>query len=182
MENTNEEDRIEPELAAEMAAETAINPTTKSTAEPMEDYKKKSEQYFDQLLRLQADFSNYRKRSEKEKMDSLAFGRELMLEKIIHLSDVMEQAVKYSRNATDVKIVQQGLEMVASELNRFLKSEGVDVLETVGQKFNPHEHEAVEQMAVENEEDNNKIVEELQKGYKLNGRLLRAARVKVAKK
>ena len=170
MENTNEEDRIEPELAEE------------TSAEPTEDYKKKSEQYFDQLLRLQADFSNYRKRGEKEKMDSLAFGRELMLEKIIHLSDVMEQAVKYSRNATDVKIVQQGLEMVASELNRFLKSEGVDVLETVGQKFNPHEHEAVEQMAVENEEDNNKIVEELQKGYKLNGRLLRAARVKVAKK
>jgi molecular chaperone GrpE len=71
--------------------------------------------------------------------------------------------------------------MVVREFSRFLKSEGAEPLKTVGERFDPNLHEAIEQVETEKESENNVILEELQKGYLLNGRLLRPAKVKVAK-
>ena len=152
-----------------------------ASPESLEDLKAKAEDYRNQILRLQAEFANYRKRTEKEKADAIRFGREVTLERMISLNDVMEQALKHSRNASDLDSLKKGFEMVVQEFARLLKSEGVEPLETVGETFDPHLHEAVEQVPTQKEEENNLILAEVQKGYALGGRLLRSAKVKVAK-
>jgi len=71
--------------------------------------------------------------------------------------------------------------MVVQEFSQFMSSEGTDSIESVGVPFNPHVHEALEQVPTEDESKNGLVIEEVQKGYSLNGRLLRPAKVKVAK-
>ena len=153
----------------------------KDAGDSVEALQKKSAEYYDQLLRLQAEFANFRKRSEKEKLDAIRFGREAILERMIALNDVMESALKHSQNATDIAALKKGFEMVLQEFSRFLKSEGAQELKTVGETFDPHLHEAIEQVETDQEKENNKILEETQKGYLMNGRLIRPAIVKVAK-
>ncbi|OGR83383.1 MAG: nucleotide exchange factor GrpE [Elusimicrobia bacterium RIFCSPLOWO2_01_FULL_64_13] len=156
--------------------------TPASEAPPEEqDWKEKAGSYMEQLVRLQAEFVNYRKRAEKEKAEAIRFGREAILERAAALLDVLESALRHSREAKDVDSFRKGLEMVVGEFVRFLKQEGAEPLKTVGEQFDPHLHEAVEQVEAEDESQNNVIIEELQKGYVSNGRLLRPARVKVAK-
>lgn len=154
--------------------------------EPAEDpaavYKKKAEDYWDQLLRLQAEFVNFRKRAEKEKADAIRFGRDSMIEHMVALLDVMDQALKHAESSSDAKSLKQGFQMVVSEFLRLLKAEGLEPLQTRGAAFDPHVHEAVEQVPTEDDAENNLVLEEVQKGYNLNGRLLRPARVKVGKK
>ena len=153
----------------------------KPKEETIESLKEKVQDYRNQILRLQADFANFRKRAEKEKGEAIRFGREVILERMIGLSDVMENALKHSQNAKDLDSLKKGFEMVTQEFSRFLKSEGAEPLRTVGKPFDPNQHEAVEQVGTENEKENDTVLEELQKGYTLNGRLLRTAKVKVAK-
>ncbi len=141
----------------------------------------RSKDLTDQIMRLQAEFSNFRKRTEKEKGEAIRFGKEATLERLIGLADVMDSALMHSQKATEVESMKKGFEMVIQEFIRFLKSEGAQVIQSKGEKFDPHMHEAVEQVETENEGENDTILEELQKGYLINGRLLRPARVKVAK-
>lgn len=150
--------------------------------EVQEDYKKKSEGYYDQLVRLQAEFVNYRRRAEKEKSDAIRYGRDAMLERMISILDVMDQALLHAENSSDSASLKQGFQMVVGEFLRTLKAEGLEVLPTVGSAFDPHLHEAVEQVPTEKDEEHGIILEEMQKGYKLNGKLFRPARVKVGKK
>lgn len=150
--------------------------------ETLEHYKKKSEDYWDQLLRLQAEFINFRKRAEKEKSDAIRFGRDSLIEQMIFLADVMDQALHHADKSSDIKSLKQGFQMVVGEFLRLLKAEGLEPLKTQGALFDPHLHEAIEQVATDNDEENNRILAELQKGYLLNGKLLRPARVKVGKK
>lgn len=146
-----------------------------------EDLEGKAQSYFDQVVRLQAEFANYRKRTEKEKTEAIRFGKLLIIERMISLLDIMEEALKHSQKATDVSALKKGFEMVVQEFQRFLKSEGAESLSAVGEKFDPHLHEAVEQIETDKEEENNVILQEIQRGYQLNGQLIRPAKVKVAK-
>ena len=153
-----------------------------SEEESLEACKAKAQSYLDQLVRLQADFSNFRKRTEREKAEAIRFGKETVVERMISLLDVMEQALGHAHSAADVSNLRKGFEMVVKEFARFLKAEGAEPLKAVGQPFDPHVHEALEQVDTEKDEENNIVLEEIQKGYTLNGRLLRPARVKVARK
>ncbi len=135
----------------------------------------------DQIMRLQAEFSNFRTRTEKEKGEAIRYGKEATLERLIGLTDIMENALRHSENATDVTSFKKGLAMVIDEFVRFIKSEGAEPIKAVSEKFDPHFHEAVEQVNTQNETENNLVLEEIQKGYLINGRLLRPSLVKVAK-
>lgn len=164
------------------AQEKAAPPAEGGQKESLDSYKQKADNYYDQLLRLQAEFANFRKRTEKEKADAIRFGREAILERLISLLDVMEQALKHAQNASDAASLKKGFEMVVNEFHRLLKSEGVEPVDSVGRTFDPHLHEAIEQVETEKEDEHHKIMGELQKGYTFQGRLLRPARVKVARK
>jgi molecular chaperone GrpE len=146
----------------------------------LEEKKKKADEYYDQLLRLKAEFENYRERTEKEKHTHRLWGKEEILLKQINLLDVIEQAHQSIKNNASPESIMQGLELIKIEFAKMLSSEGIKEVESNGQKFDPNIHEALEHVASEEEEG--KILDVLQKGYSFNGRVIRPARVRVAKK
>lgn len=143
----------------------------------VEEKKKQAQDFYDQLLRLKADFENYRKRSEKEKKDYLEWGKEKILLKQINVYDVFQQALRSVKSLSDMESIMLGLEMINKEFSKMLKEEGVEEIRC--EKFDPTVCEALDY--VESEEEDGKILEIYQKGYKLNGRLMRTVKVKVAK-
>ncbi|MFA5859854.1 MAG: nucleotide exchange factor GrpE, partial [Elusimicrobiota bacterium] len=107
--------------------------------------------------------------------------KEEVLLNVIGFVDIMEHAIAGSKNAKSVNAVIDGIELVHKELLSMLKRNNVDVVETDCVKFDPVCHEAVEQVK-DNTVEENTVVGEFQKGYKINGRVIRAAKVKVSKK
>lgn len=136
--------------------------------------------YKDQMLRLKAEFENYRKRVDREKQEYHVWGKEDILIGLIKLLDVLEKAHLEASKTDNITSVIQGLELIHKEFDKFLKSEGIEVVPTLSRKFDPHMHEAIGYVECESGEDNN-IVEEVQKGYRLNNRVIRPAWVKVSK-
>jgi molecular chaperone GrpE len=132
-----------------------------------------------EVLRARADFENYRKRMEKEKSDARRWGREEVVGKLLSLSDVLEQAESAAQKGADLKSIVIGLDMLYKEFKRLLKEEGLEeVAAEPGLPFDPAVHEAVE--TVPHDGDENRVLSALQRGYRLNGNLLRPARVKVS--
>jgi molecular chaperone GrpE len=144
----------------------------------LEEKKRQAEDYYDQLVRLRAEFDNFRKRSEREKQNHLAWGKEEMLLKQIGLLDVLEHAANSARSSTNIESIRQGLDLIKREFAKMLTSEGVKEIESEGKKFDPAVHEAIERVASPEQEGT--IIGVMQKGYMLNGRVVRPARVKVA--
>ncbi len=144
----------------------------------VEDQKAKAAEYFDQLLRLRAEFDNYRKRVEKEKIEARHWGKQDVLMPLLSLVDVFEQAMAQAQNATDVKQVSVGLEFLHKNFSSFLKSEGLSPLELVGKPLDPHVAEVMEQVEVDGDQVGN-VLAEIQKGYRFQDRVIRPARVRV---
>lgn len=142
-----------------------------------DEKQKEAQEYYDQLIRLKADFENYRRRSEKEKKDYLDWGKEKILLKQISIDDVLQQALKSAKTGNNIESIVVGLEMISKEFSKMLKEEGVE--EVKCEKFDPNFCEALDQ--VESDEKDGTVLEVYQKGYKMNGKLIRPAKVKVAK-
>jgi len=130
---------------------------------------KEDNNQFEQLQRLQAEFENFRKRTEKEKYEILKNANEDLIVKLLGVLDNFELALKH--------VDDKGINMIYSELYSILEKEGLKIIET-GKEFDPEIHEAI--IHEEGEEDK-KIVEELQKGYTLNDKVIRPSKVKITK-
>ncbi len=137
--------------------------------------------YCDKYLRIHAEFENAKKRMEKEKADFIKYANEEFIVEFLPILDSLEIAERHIKEAKDFKAVQEGVNIIQDQIQRFLKDMGVERVKTVGEKFDPHIHEAVE-IAESADKDDGIIVEELKPGYSLNGRLLRPASVKIVKK
>jgi len=142
----------------------------------------KAKEYWDKLLRLQADFENTRKRLEKDKQDFCKFANESIIAELLNTLDDLERTVELAQSKNqDLSAFLKGVEMILAHLYEMLKSYGVKPIEAEGKLFDPHYHEAL--MQVENKVlPEHTIVEELQKGYLLNDRVIRTTKVKVSKK
>lgn len=142
----------------------------------------KLKEYEDKMLRIQADFENTRKRLEKEKQEFTKFANEGIILELLNILDDLERTVELAQNEhQDLKAFCKGVEMILAHLYETLKEYGVKPIDAEGKLFDPHFHEAL--MQVENKElPEHTIVEELQKGYLLNDRVVRTAKVKVSKK
>ncbi|MDR1195179.1 MAG: nucleotide exchange factor GrpE [Endomicrobium sp.] len=174
----NAKEELEQNCGCEEAAREVKLSELEILKQSFDDKKKEAEEYYDQLLRLKADFENYRRRAEKEKKDYLDWGKEKILLKQISMDDVLRQALKSAKSGGKVEDIIIGLDMVSKEFEKMLKEEGVE--EVVCGKFDPNFCEALDM--AESDEEDGKILEVYQKGYKMNGRLIRPAKVKVAKK
>ncbi len=140
----------------------------------------KSGEYREKILRLQADFENTRKRLEREKQDFTRFANEGLILDLLNVLDDLERTVESAQaKHEDVTAFLKGVEMILAHLYEMLKEYGVKPIEAAGKSFDPHYHEAL--MRVEDKDlPEHTIVEELQKGYLLNDRVIRTAKVKVA--
>lgn len=141
--------------------------------------KARAEDHYGQLQRLQADFDNYRKRTQKEKVELIKYASERLVEELLPVLDNFDRAVSSAKVNPDFTSFSQGVEMILRQMQTALSKEGLKVMEVVGQPFDPNLHEAVLRVASE-EHPENTVVEELQKGYYLKDKVLRPGMVKVS--
>ena len=131
----------------------------------------------DTLQRLQAEFENYKKRIEKENLEFVKYAKAELIYKLLPLLDTFEIALK---NTGDKEKFIKGMEIVYAQLFSTLQSEGLKPIEALGKKFDPYLHEVM--LKQKSDKDEGVVLEELQKGYTLNGKVLRHSKVKVSEK
>lgn len=136
--------------------------------------------YTNHLKRLQADFENYMKRAEKDRLSFLQFSTEKLITKLLIILDDFERALDHMKHTQPPEDVLRGVDMIFTEFHKILLNEGVRPIEAQGKKFDPYYHEVI---AYECTDDcpENTVIQELQKGYLLNDRVLRYAKVKISK-
>jgi molecular chaperone GrpE len=140
-----------------------------------------AKEHWEKFLRLQADFENNRKRLDREKQDFVRFANEGIILELLNVLDDLERVVDLAeKKHTDLESFLKGVEMILAHLYEMLKEYGVKPIEAQGMVFDPNFHEAL--MQVENKElPEHTVVEEMQKGYILNDKVIRTAKVKVSK-
>ena len=143
----------------------------------LEEALRDKEKYYDLLLRKQAEFDNYRKRMERERDEWANGAVRDALKRLLPVLDNMERALRASEGSRDS--LYQGIELVHQQFLDLLKKEGLTPIDALGARFDPRLHEAVEVLSGTGFEPD-VVLEEMQKGYTHNGRLLRPALVKVA--
>lgn len=149
------------------------------TAKLQEKEKEAAENY-DKYVRAVAELENYRKRVARERADSLKYGQENLIRDILPLVDSLDRAMEHACNSNDFGAFKEGLQLIQNQLSGCLGKQGVASIEAVGRHFDPNVHEAVLQVESP-EHGHNQVVQEFEKGYLLNGRLLRPSKVSVCR-
>ena len=134
----------------------------------------------DRLLRLHAEFENYKKRMARERSEFVKFANEALILEFLPVLDSLERALATARSAAEAQAVAEGLEIILRLFQTTLEKVGVKVIEALEREFDPNLHQAVAQVESPDGRDNI-VMEEVRKGYLLEGRLLRPSMVKVSK-
>jgi len=146
----------------------------------LEEKEKEITEHHDRLLRLAADFENYKKRAAREKEDWAKFANEDLLRAILPFIDNLERAINHAQKVVDTGVLIEGVRLTIQQILQTLNRFGLSSFQSVGKPFDPTVHEAM--LVVETDKhEPNQVVEEVQKGYLLNDRLLRPATVSVSK-
>ncbi|SFX66264.1 molecular chaperone GrpE [Thermoactinomyces sp. DSM 45891] len=186
-ENTTHEDVTQEDVAEESssAQEQVLTPEEllldqlEQSQVQLKELHQKVEEHQQNYLRALADLENYRRRARKEKEDILKYASVPLVESLLPVLDNFERALDAADGNQDVKVLQEGIEMVYRQFLQALSKSGLTLIEAVGKPFNPHEHNAVMQVEMDEVEPGT-IVEELQSGYKFSDRIIRPSMVKVS--
>lgn len=136
----------------------------------------------DQYLRLVAEFDNYRKRTAKEKQELILTANKDLMQSLISIIDDSERAGKTIETATDLQAVKEGFSLIVGKLHAILNSKGLKAMELqTGADFDPELHEAITEIPAPTEDLQGKVVDVIEKGYYLNEKLIRHAKVVVGK-
>jgi molecular chaperone GrpE len=178
-ENPKEENRPQP---MEQAPQEAQEPQKQieELRKQVEGLQKEKDDIFAKLQRVAADYDNYQKRSAKQIAEGIAHEKEKIIKAILPVLDDFERVLANTDCAEDVKAVTSGMRIVYEHAIEVLRAQGVEQIKAEGERFDPAMHAAITQRAESGKEDG-VVLEELQKGYKLNGRVIRASRVVVNK-
>jgi molecular chaperone GrpE len=141
--------------------------------------KKQVEEYKTLAMYLRADLDNYKKRAAREREDFVKYANEPLILELIDVYENLERALANARK-TDESMAR-GIDMIYSGMKATLEKHGLKPIKTVGEKFDPYLHEAVMQ-EVDNDHGEDTVLEELQRGYTLNLKVIRYAKVKVSKR
>ncbi|WP_288570356.1 nucleotide exchange factor GrpE [uncultured Mitsuokella sp.] len=163
-----------PEEAA--AADAAMQEEIEALKGQVDGLNKDLQEKKDRLLRLQADFDNFRRRSAKEREEISAVVTQNFCKDMLPLLDNFERAMAAEKK--DVEAFQKGVEMIFTQFQEILKKNGLEHIEAIGQKFDPNFHQAVMRVEDPDKEDDT-VAQELQKGYMVKGRVIRPSMVQV---
>ncbi|UTR17068.1 nucleotide exchange factor GrpE [Salipaludibacillus sp. LMS25] len=155
-----------------------VQPDEEDTSDEVKELERKLADATNRMLRIQADYDNFRRRTKQEKESAAKYRSQNLAEKLLPALDNFERGMMITPQQEETKSLLQGMEMVYRQLKDALAEEGIEPIETVGKPFDPHYHQAV--MQVETDEyESNVVVEEMQKGYQLKDKVIRPAMVKV---
>lgn len=175
---TNAEEAEETEATAEEATEEASK--VAEEVDELTALKNENATLKDNQIRLQAEFQNYKRRTEKEKSEIYKYANEKIVVELLAVMDNLDRALdSISHNADDHQNVLNGVEMIKKSFEDLLEKEGVQLIDAVDQPFDPNMHHAV--MTEEKDGvDADIVIEEFQKGYKLGDKVVRPSMVKVS--
>lgn len=174
------ENQKQPQIIPEQpkkAKEEQKEKDTSIIAKELETKEKLANEYISHLQRLQAEFENYQKRTEKEKKSVINFANKQLIVKLLNIKDDFERALSIKNK--DEKFTQ-GVSMIFNSFKKLLEEEGLEEIKAKGLQFDPYKHEVL--LQEESDLPENHVVDELQKGYALKGEVIRPAKVKVSKK
>ena len=171
--------RKEEEEQREKEVETVPQPEKKKKETQVDVLKERLKESEDKLLRVAADFDNFKKRTAREFENLVRFANESLITKLTHTLDNFERALDHAKNSTDFDNFHKGVELIYDSLKDVLEKEGLKPIKTVGETFDPNFHEAISQKESD-EFPEGTIVNEISKGYILNGRVIKAPKVVVS--
>lgn len=171
------------QVYAENMAESAPIPEKEEPIVPssceddIQSLKVKLEELNDKYLRLYSDFDNYRKRTSREKIELSKHAGEHLIVELLPVLDDMDRALKSMEGTSDMEAVKTGVQLISAKLRSILGSKGLQEIESIGQDFTTDLHEAVTHFPVSDDSQKNKVIDEIQKGYKLHEKVIRFAKV-----
>ena len=179
MTDQNEETHNQEELKEEIEQVNEARVNHAEEAELSETDKLKSEVALlnDKYVRLYAEFDNYKRRTTKERVELLQTAGKDVIVSLLTVLDDFERANKAMENASDIKPVKEGVELIHNKLQSLLTQKGLKAMESIGQTFDADIHEAITNIPAPTPDLKGKIIDEVEKGYMLNDKVIRFAKV-----
>jgi molecular chaperone GrpE len=172
---THEEEEPKPNEPAEV-----LGKEMEKLQQDIEAVRKEKDELTDRLQRVYADYANFQKRVPKNIADTVAYEKERFIRSFLPILDDFDRTLREVRSAQNVEAVVKGVEIIRDQMLAILKSHGVEPIDALNEKFDPARHEAMQRRS-EPDQENEIVLEEFQKGYALNGRVLRPSRVAINK-
>lgn len=173
----SKKEKVEEKEAVENNEEVvAENEQQEKKAEKTEE--EKAEEESNRYLRLYSEFENFRKRTQKEKLELFKTAAEDVLKDLIPVIDDLERAQNANKTAEDINAVKEGFTLIYDKLTKTLKQKGLEPMpSSIGEKLDIEKHEAITQIPAPTEEMKGKVIDEVEKGYSLNGKVIRYTKV-----
>lgn len=166
------------------AEEETTETTTEESAEEQkseepeeENFEAKYKEMNDKYLRLYSEFDNFRKRTAKEKIDLIQSGGEAVVKELLPVLDDFDRAIKSNETTEDPTALKEGFSLISTKFKGALVKKGLEEMKTIGEVFDADLHEALTNIPAPSEDMKGKVVDELEKGYQLNGKIIRFAKV-----
>ena len=175
----NEETAGETESSEETQEGTDKKAADAPEADPLDIALAKIDELNDKYLRKVAEFDNYRKRTMKEKTELILNGGEKVITKILPVIDDFERAIANGQTTDDAQVLREGLELIFKKFLKILEGEGVERIETENKDFDTDYHEAIAMVPGMGDDKKGKVIDCVQTGYTLNGKVIRFAKVAV---
>ena len=169
----------EQNLSEEEKPVTDINNENTSVSEA-EQLKKQLTELNDKYLRLYSEFDNYRKRTIKEKSELIKTASEDVLKAVLPIIDDFERAIKANESVIDPNPIKEGILLIYNKLKGNVQLKGLTALDSIGEDFNADTMEAITHVPATDEKQKGKVIDEIEKGYKLGDKVIRYAKVVVA--
>lgn len=163
------------EEAEDTQAEEEVNTLENQLASAQEALEKEKKEY----MFLMAEFDNFRKRTIREKSEIIKNAGENVFKGLLPVMDDFERGLKAAETATDVASVREGMELIYQKLKKYMEQNGVKEMDTNGQPFDAESHEAIASIPAPSEDVKGKVMDTVEKGYTINDKVLRHAKVVV---
>lgn len=168
---------VQTEATEENSTETVVEPVVELSEE--EKLKQENSNLNDKYLRLFAEFDNYKRRTQKERVELLQTAGKDVVISLLPVLDDFERALKATENATEVNAIREGVMLVQTKLKSILGQKGLKEMESLNTVFDTDIHEAITKIPAPSDDLKGKVVDELEKGYTLNDKVIRFAKVVV---
>ena len=177
--NSFVQEEVTQEAIQEQVEQTPVNETEEdAVSTEIDQLKERVAELEDKNLRMMAEFDNYRRRTNKEKLELIATAGEHIFEEMLPLVDDFERAVAAMEKTEDIDALREGIQLIQQKFISFLDKQNVHAIETEGVDFNTDEHEAITTFAA-GEDKKGKVIDCTQRGYKLGEKVIRFAKVVV---
>ena len=176
----NEEPKVEGQVDNAAQAANDQQEKKEESSNPIDELAAKYNELNDKYVRLHAEFDNFRRRSNKEKLDIISSASEGVLKDLLPVLDDFERAISNNDKIEDIAAIREGFHLIHNKMRSILESKGLKSMDANGLPFDSELHEAIAHVPAPSKKDSGKVLEAVERGYLLNDKVIRYAKVVVA--